>query len=262
MEKLLRIGISACLMHPDPTRTTFSAKTLLYFEESLAKVVLQHNAFPILLPRKAYSFTTKDILSQVDGLILQGGVDISPGTYNEDPLRPEWSGDSIRDTYELELIEKGLEMRLPILGICRGMQLINVSRGGTMYQDIPTQIPSKTIHRDAELYDKLTHEIQIEKGTRLEKLYSGIQERKIISVHHQAVKEVGKNLKIEALSKEDGIIEALRYHDEALSNENQPYLFGVQWHPEFQEFSNRSLMDATPLFNDFFNTVRASMKTL
>ena len=265
MKEFLRIGLSACFLHPDPKRTVFAPKTLLYFEESMAKLVMSCGAYPILLPRKTHAMQTEDVLSMVDGLILQAGSDLSPLQYKEKPQKAEWSGDAVRDEYEIELLHKAMVMDKPVLGVCRGAQLINAAFGGSLYQDVPSQVDTQVKHRDAKLYDKLTHEITIEPKTRLAELYTGISQRKIISVHHQAIKELGKDLLIEARSKEDGLIEAVRYQKaqsgsakQAIDKEKQPYVFGVQWHPEYQAGKDSlALMDSGPIVEDFFQNVEA-----
>ena len=227
MSDLLRIGLSACFFHEDPQRPVFKNKVLLYFEEQLAQFVLSYGAVPLLLPRKAGSISARDILEQVDGVLFEGGSDLSPLSYDEEPARPEWEGDKKRDEYELELLQEAMAMDKPVLGVCRGLQLINVAMGGTLYQDIPTQVKGAVTHRNWEVYDKLSHEIRIEPNTRLAELYQGIQERKIVSIHHQAIKDIGEDLIPEAFSKEDGLIEAIRYQNQKNEKES-PYVF---WGP-------------------------------
>ena len=175
---MLRIGLSACFLHPDPKREVFAPKTLLYAEESMLRFVISHGAYPILLPPKTDTMKTEDILSLVDGLILQAGSDLSPLQYKENPQKAEWKGDAVRDEYEIELLHKAMTMNKPVLGICRGAQLINVAFGGSLYQDIPSQIDTQVKHRDAELYDILTHEIILEpKYTSIRTLYWNLSKK-------------------------------------------------------------------------------------
>ena len=221
----------------------------------MAKILMYYGAYPTLLPRKTGGMNVEEILSFVDALILQGGSDISPLQYGEKPKKKEWEGDGIRDVYEIELLHKAMALGKPVLGICRGAQLINVALGGSLYQDIPTQINPDSKHYDAKLYDTFSHEIVIEKNTHLEKLYAKIAKRKVISVHHQAIKELGRALVVEARSKEDGIIEAIRYQgaSQKKGEEKAPYVFGIQWHPEYQLGEGKSsFMDHRPIFEDFF----------
>ena len=260
----LRIGLSACFFYPDPKREVFSKKTLLYFEECMVQWLMSYGAFPILLPRKNHKMEVKTILSQVDGLVLQGGVDVSPASYQEQVIKEEWSGDRIRDEYEIELVQEAVVMNKPVLGICRGLQLINVAFGGSLYQDIATQVEGAILHRDPELYDSLQHEVELEPMGILASLYNDIPQRNIISIHHQAIKSLGKGLAVEAKSKPDGIIEAIRHQPaKAVSNDatairssQEPYVLGLQWHPEFQDSQDLSLMSAEPILLDFLEAVR------
>ncbi len=250
-------------MHPDPNRNVFGPKTLLYFEENMASFVISYGAFPLLLPRPNSNLDVQEILSRVDGLILQAGSDLSPHSYQEEALKEEWQGDAIRDQYEIELLHQAMAMDKPVLGICRGMQMINVALGGSLYQDIPSQVKQTTIitHRDGKLYDKLNHEITLQPNTRTAKLYTHIPQRKIISVHHQAVKDLGKELSIEAVSKEDGIIEAIRYSPANSNNQEPiPYVFGTQWHPEYQDPNDTSLMSIRPIMDDFLQEIAKRKK--
>src|SRR5258706_7540851 len=128
----IRIGFSACFIHPDPSRPLFKTKTLLYLEQSIAKWLMQHGAIPYLFPAPTGKVSLKDILDDVDGVILQGGADICPNSYQEEALRPEWVGDSIRDQYELTLIREAIPLDKSTLGICRRAQLINAAFGGTL----------------------------------------------------------------------------------------------------------------------------------
>jgi putative glutamine amidotransferase len=205
----------------------------------------------------------RDYAWDLDGLILQGGDDVAPESYGEKPLKPEWSGDAVRDRYELELAKEFLACNKPVLGICRGAQLLNVLFGGTLYQDLPTQFSSPTPgrapgqakasvnHRDWDLYDGNHHELCFEAGSHLSKWYpvaAGVA--KVNSIHHQGVKSLGKGLVAEARSP-DGLIEAIRLEDD------EPFAFGVQWHPEFHTTSSdKSLLDGEPLLRQFLNVAK------
>ena len=104
--------------------------------------------------------TLADYADWLDGLVLQGGADVSPTSYGETPLQPKWGGDRIRDDYEIALLDAFAERGKPVLGICRGLQLINVAFGGTLLQDIATQQPGALEHRDAEIYDRNFHGVE------------------------------------------------------------------------------------------------------
>jgi putative glutamine amidotransferase len=232
-----RIGVSACIMHADPARPVFKGKTLLYAEESLLKWIMSAGAIPWLLPRATAPLGIRDLLADLDGVILQGGVDISPQRYGEEPLRTEWSGDPARDEYDMEIVRTCLELDLPLLGICRGAQVLNVALGGSLYQDIETMHDGGRVHRNWELYDRHEHELHIEPDSTLARWYqrqSLAVAAPIVrtnSVHHQGLKTIGRDLVVEARSLPDGVVEAVRFDGRV--NGRAPFAYGVQWHPEF-----------------------------
>lgn len=242
---MLRIGFSACFFHADPTRPIFKGKTLLYLEQTLAHWVLSEGVLGFMVPPpQKLGLKLKALVEDLDGLVLQGGSDVSPRTYGESPLRPEWSGDAIRDSYEINLVKECFRQKKPILGVCRGTQLLNVALGGTLYQDIQTQVPKSRIHRDWNIYDQNFHEIEFVEKSGLARLFPKKKRAKVNSVHHQAVKDIGKNLRIEARSTDDNVIEAIRYT-------GRSYALAIQWHPEFQDPGDRSLLDCRPILREF-----------
>lgn len=186
---------------------------------------------PIIHEEKDYD-AYLDIL---DGIIFTGGLDVSPLSYNENPLKEINSTSSIRDKYEMGLFKKAYERKLPILGICRGLQVANVVLGGSLYQDIYVQVPGVLGHQPDDMpNDEFYHSINIKKDT---KLFNIFRSEKVFvnSLHHQAIKELGEGLVIAALS-EDGIIEAVEPTDDR-------FLIGLQFHPEdltkkYEEFLN------------------------
>ncbi len=133
-DRPVRIGVSSCFFHADPERAVFKGKTLLYAEESMLQWLMAEGALPILLPRASGALWAKDLVEGlgIDGLLLQGGADMAPESYGETPVRPEWSGDRARDLYEMELINLCLGADKPVLGVCRGAQVLTVVRGGTL----------------------------------------------------------------------------------------------------------------------------------
>jgi putative glutamine amidotransferase len=241
MARRPRIGVSACLDHADPQRRLFKGKTLVYAEESMLQWIMSGGAVPVLLPRASGPVTAAELLAGVDALLLQGGADLAPEHYGEEPARPEWKGDADRDRYELELVDLCVRARKPLLGICRGHQLINVAFGGTLWQDIATMHPARRVHRDWDVYDRLGHEIRIEPETWLGQWYGfgqGGGVAHVNSVHHQGIKTLGQGLVVEARSEPDGIIEAIRLdvRDKGSGDPLRPhelFVYGVQWHPEF-----------------------------
>lgn len=252
---MLRIGVSSCFYHADPQRPIFKGKTLLYMVEDVAHWLLPRGVLPYLIP--SLPATSKiplaRMVSDLDGLVLQGGADVAPQTYGETPLRPEWGGDAVRDRYEIELVNEFVAQGKPVLGLCRGLQLLNVAYGGSLYQDIKSQVAGSLDHRDWEIYDQNFHDIEIDKGGWLSNLYGGITKAKINSVHHQAIKDLGKGLVAEAHSHSDRIVEAIRA-------DGPDYVIGVQWHPEFQDPKDKSLLDTGPLLVDFLEQAKKRKK--
>ena len=190
----------------------------------------------------------RSYVAELDGLVLQGGADVSPRSYGMQPLRADWAGDIVRDRYEMELIHEFIAQGKPVLGVCRGAQLMNVAFGGTLVQDIPTQLPSAIRHADPELYDALHHAIEIDPASKLASLYEGALASQVTSIHHQAIDRLGSDLVIEARSAADGIVEAIRWRGAG-------YAAGFQWHPEFHG-SREGLLDSTPIMLDFLSAAR------
>ena len=244
----LRIGVSARTQYGDASKPGYLKKNIYYLEQSFARWLQSAGVLVYLVAdvvdRGANSLTLADYAAELDGLVLQGGTDISPQMYGEEPLRPEWAGDPERDRYEIDLLNRFLDAKKPVLGICRGQQLINVALGGTLYQDTATQKAGAEVHQDIAVYDDKYHHVEILPGTRLAALYPGVQRAKVNSLHHQAVNRLGNGLAIEAHSAEDGVIEAIR-HD------GPQYVAGVQWHPEFLHGRNDGVLDAAPLLKEF-----------
>jgi putative glutamine amidotransferase len=248
--KPLRIGISACYFHADPKRPVFKGKTLLYLEESLAHWTMSQGALAYLIPSTPVGgkVTARDLVAELDGLVLQGGSDVSPKSYGETALRPEWNGDYVRDRYEIELVKRFTEAGKPVLGVCRGAQLLNVAYGGTLYQDIETQVEGAINHRNWDIYDQNFHTIRIEEGSGLARLYPGSRTAKINTVHHQGLKDLGKGFVVEARAEKDGVIEAIR-----LKGQGSGYVFAVQWHPEFHDVADQTLLDGAPILREFLD---------
>lgn len=244
----LRIGVSARIQYGDASKAGYLKKNVYYIEQSYVQYIVTHGALPFLVPDVAGPRTTglalAEYAQELDALMMQGGSDIAPEAYGEAPLRPEWAGDPVRDRYELALLEAFIDAKKPVLGVCRGHQLLNVALGGTLYQDVLTQVPGARLHGDLAVYDGHFHRVAIEPGSRLAALYAGTATARVNSLHHQAVKDLGRGLRVEARSEEDGVIEAIRY-------EGDQYLVGVQWHPEFHDRPGADLLDGSPLMEEF-----------
>ena len=169
---------------------------------------------PVLVPALVGDTARGDVTAQhyaqwLDGLVLHGGVDMSPTSYGEEPLHPDWAGDRARDLYEMELIRAFVAAGKPVFGICRGLQVVNVTYGGTLYQDISTQRPQARLHRDGQAYDRHFHPVQVVAGTRLDSLLGAAASEKINSIHHQGIKDLAPDFVAEAFCPEDGTIEAI-----------------------------------------------------
>ena len=255
-QKPLRIGISACFLYPDSERPYFYTKTLLYAEESTLRWVMGAGGFPIFLPRPWGAFDLDMLVDQIDALVLQGGSDVAPQSYNEQPISERWPGDPIRDEYDIALINKCIEKNVPILALCRGFQILNVALGGTLYQDLDIQNPSETDHKDQDLYDGCHHKATLIEGSDFAKLYPSSNDTCTInSIHHQAVKDLAPGLEIGCLSKDDDIIEAFVL--KGGEDPSKPFAVGVQWHPEFIEDNDPNLLPRKPLMDALFEAARA-----
>jgi putative glutamine amidotransferase len=254
-QRTLRIGVSARIFHPEPGAMGLRGKTLQYLEESVAHWVMSRDVMVFMIPTVGHqgmlhpsNIRLRDYAKHLDGLLLQGGADVSPQTYAATESRAEWPGDRVRDMYELELLHEFIESGKPVLGVCRGCQLINVAFGGTLYQDIATEVPTAGIHVN-ERYDQHRHAVRFPEGSTMVGMFPGQREAVVNSIHHQAVKILGRDLNVEAVSSSDGLIEAVRYR-------RAPFVMGVQWHPEFHRAGGPELLDCTPLLDTFLRVAR------
>ncbi|NML29433.1 type 1 glutamine amidotransferase [Paraburkholderia antibiotica] len=254
-QRTLRIGVSARIFHPEPGAKGLRGKTLQYLEESIAHWVMSRDVLVFMIPTVGHqgmlhpsNIRLRDYAKHLDGLLLQGGADVSPQTYAEAASSHEWPGDRVRDMYELELLHEFIESGKPVLGVCRGCQLINVAFGGTLYQDIATDVPTASTHVNED-YDQHRHGVHFPDGSTLLNMFPGRRDAIVNSIHHQAVKTLGRDLNIEAVSASDGLIEAVRYR-------RAPFVMGVQWHPEFHRAGGPELLDCTPLLDTFLRVAR------
>jgi len=246
----LRIGLSARLMHDPPPELGFHNKRLQYLEQSIAHWIIRHGALAFMVPavdadsiRVERALSISCYVDVFDGLVMQGGADVAPATYGQEPIDPRWQGDPVRDRYELALLREFMRQRKPVIGICRGHQLLNVALGGTLYQDIATQLPKCHAHVDNDLYDELYHDVTLVPGSDLDKLYQADRTLRVTSIHHQAIDRLGEGLVVEAHSTLDGVIEAVRWTGPS-------YARGLQWHPEFHA-DRATLLASAPVMLDF-----------
>jgi gamma-glutamyl-gamma-aminobutyrate hydrolase PuuD len=256
IQRPLHIGISARIFHPEAGATGLRSKNLQYLEESIAQWVMSRDVLVFMIPTvntdgllHPSNIRLRDYARHLDGLVLQGGADVSPQSYAEAPTRPEWSGDRARDMYELELLHEFVEAGKPVLGICRGCQLINVAFGGSLYQDIASDVPDALAHVHDD-YDRHRHKIAFPDGSSLGRMLRVRSSEALVnSIHHQAVKNLGRDMTIEALSYPDNMVEAIRYN-------KAPFVMGLQWHPEFHRAGGMELLDCTPILDNFLRVAR------
>lgn len=249
---MIKLGVTPGFMYPDADRTVYGPKNLCYLEKEMAEYLARPEIMPVLIP-DLNGDRLRNFLDEIDGLVLQGGMDIAPETYGEKPIEYDrWPGDPYRDAFELKVLDRVMKDEKPVFGICRGCQLINVYFGGTLYQDISRQVPGAIVHRDAGRYDQLNHDIAFTPGSLFERLHADDEVLKVNTIHHQGIKALGRNLTVEAVSDDGKIIEAF-----TLDKRESGKVLGVQWHPEFFFNSDDRLIDAKKIYDHFltfFNT--------
>jgi putative glutamine amidotransferase len=188
--------------------------------------VLAAGGLPIIFPISGDDpGLIEGYLDSVEGLLFTGGEDVAPAYYGEARDERCEEPDADRDIFEIALARRALTQRLPILGICRGLQLLNVAAGGTLYQDLTCR-PGTLLHHsaDGKQRQNAVHGVRIKPGSRLHAMMS-VTESEVTSTHHQFVKALAPGFRIAAESTEDEIIEGIESPD-------HPFLVAVQWHPE------------------------------
>lgn len=191
-------------------------------EEKYAHSVIRAGGIPILIPSVTGNpGLIEETMEALDGLLLPGSRDMDPKFYNEKP-HPKLRPMSIERTEtEFKVLENAVESKKPVLGICGGMQLMNVYYGGSLYQDIYEYVPEAIAHEKGSV-----HQIEVKEGTVLHEI-TGVKNFPVKSYHHQAVNRLGTGLRINALT-EDGLAEGIE-------SQEAPFVLGVQWHPELED---------------------------
>ncbi|HNT74021.1 MAG TPA: gamma-glutamyl-gamma-aminobutyrate hydrolase family protein [Anaerolineae bacterium] len=193
--------------------------------ETYTRAIHQMGGVPIILPPLTTPEDWPTLLERLDGLLLSGGEDIAPEHYRQ--ADEPWLGsvDPERDASELGLVQQWLTTERPLLAICRGHQILNVARQGTLYQDIATYLPHALDHAytPARMMEQAVHSVTLTSKSRLAEILGGVN-FEVNSAHHQAVQQPGIGLVVTAYAP-DGIIEALELSE-------HPFCVGVQWHPE------------------------------
>ena len=184
---------------------------------------------PVILPITRDLETLTPLLHKLDGILFSGGSDIDPNLYGEYPKFGLGAIEPRRDTHEVRLAQLVLtEMNIPVLGICRGMQLLTVATGGKLYQDLASQKPEGINHSvPKSIRHHAFHPVRMEIGSLLYNIFEG-NDLRVNSFHHQAVKELGKGFKATMIAP-DGIIEGMEWE------EPNRFVVAVQWHPEMME---------------------------
>lgn len=213
----------------------FNSMERAYANSSYVEAVLRNGGIPVIIPASALLADVKEALAVCNGLLFPGGEDIHPWYYGEEPLPV--SGE-LRPEIDEALFQAGryaLSKKIPMLGICKGHQFLNVLMGGSLYQDLSLKEGESIQHQQKRKRSYLTHRVEIGEGTRLAAIL-GAGSCAVNSMHHQAVKKVGKGLKVSAYAA-DGTVEALE--------DEEGLIMSVQWHPE-------NLIDSAPVMNKLF----------
>jgi putative glutamine amidotransferase len=252
------IGLSPRLLRSVPSELGFRGKTLQYLEQSVAHWVMSHGALTVMVPSLVRGgmvlelpVDAADFAERLDGLVLQGGADIHPSCYGREPAGPMHATDLVRDLFELDLLRAFIAAGKPVLGICRGMQLINVALGGTLHQDLVSSGAAHDPHDHPTAEEDYRHGLELVPQGWLCGLYDGRLRAQVNSIHHQGVERLGDGLAIEARAP-DGVVEAIRSHQ-------HPFLVGVQWHPEFHDARFPDLLSSEPLMLAFLAAVEAAV---
>jgi putative glutamine amidotransferase len=214
----------------------------VYVHHDYHKSVAENGGIPVILP-----FISPEIaletLPLCDGIILSGGEDVDPQFYGQDPHTHLGPTLPDRDLVEIEIVKYAIRHNIPILAICRGVQILNVALGGTLIQDIPSQLNEPIQHSQTVERRRDTHWVKVSEDSKLFQLL-GADRIRVNSLHHQALDKVSNDLRVVAMSS-DGIVEAVEYIH------SSTFTIGVQWHPESMASTNSSMNN---LFIEFIKS--------
>ena len=213
------IGITTSRIQADASRPFLQAVLSTYTD-----AVYSAGGLPVLIPAGVAGPPLMELFARMDGILLSGGGDLDPARYQQTPRIELRQVDAARDEMEIDLARMAADARKPLLAICRGLQVVNVARGGDLYQDIASSLPTGAGHDQPEGMEQETvHVVEIREGSRLRGIV-GQSSLGTNSFHHQAVDRVGSGLRVTARAP-DGIVEAMEL-------EEHPFGLCVQWHPE------------------------------
>ena len=245
--KRKKIRLSIDIMSGSKERKTrpiigISASKISSAGENYVKAVRRAGGIPVIITITDDEDELNRVLGMIDGLLMSGGVDVHPQRYGESPIPEIGNINPERDEFDIRLVRLASDKGLPILAICRGIQVMNVAFGGTLYQDIPAQHPTADIVHRVKAENVVHHHILINEGTLLYELLG--RRAGVNTSHHQAVKDLAPGFIISAMS-EDGVVEGIE-------KPGHPCVIGVQFHPEsFVAEGDDSLL---PLFTHLIET--------
>ncbi len=219
------IGLTAGTIHTEQVGFGGSLVDMVpscFLPLSYVHSVEQAGGAPVILAPSG-GIPSGEWVARLDGLVLTGGVDVDPACFGEEPLPALGRVDPDRDAFELALVRAALAADLPVLALCRGIQVLNVAAGGSLFQDIPSQVKGALQHSQKAPRWYPAHGVSIAPGSKVAAMLGATQLR-VNSFHHQSVKEVARGFVVTA-EAEDGIVEAIE-------STVHTFVVGVQWHPE------------------------------
>ncbi|MGO4938769.1 gamma-glutamyl-gamma-aminobutyrate hydrolase family protein [Fundicoccus sp. Sow4_D5] len=227
----------------------FEAFKINYSSTGFSTAISLAGGTPIIIPINDATFA-KEYIQLIDGLLLTGGQDVTPMLYGEEPRKVIGPTSPERDKCEVALVKEAIRQKKPILGICRGLQLINVVLGGSLLQDLSEDESITIQHVQRSQPEFSTHSIKVKSGTHIAEIIDN--NSYVNSIHHQAIKELGKGLTVSAWSP-DNVIEAIEVVDDNQS------IIGIQWHPELTFLENH---ESLSIFKDLIKRSISSKSSM